>query len=161
MSRCPRCDTRLRTTTTEITREVGEHTFAATVPATRCPSCGSTHIEPRVLERFDLHVADRLARAGVATGRAFRFMRNALQLRAQDLAQLLDLSPETLSRWENDKRPVDRSALTVLAACVTDALAGRTATLDTLRALRTPWSLDGSVRIELAPERIRRTATDD
>ncbi|HCF56532.1 MAG TPA: hypothetical protein DFS52_00855 [Myxococcales bacterium] len=34
-------------------------------------------------------------------------MRRALGLRSRDLAELLDVSPETVSRWENATRPVD------------------------------------------------------
>ncbi len=39
-------------------------------------------------------------------------------LRATDLADLLGVAAETLSRWERGERPVDRAALTVIGALV-------------------------------------------
>jgi len=155
MKRCGRCDQLLVTRKVDVSREVAGHVFVAGLPARVCRSCGETSYEASVLQRFDLHVASHLAEAGVGSGAAFRFMRKALGLRAVDLAELLDVSPETLSRWETEKRNLDRGALAVLAACVRDALAGRTATLDTLRALRAPRTLEKRVQLDLTGDRAR------
>jgi transcriptional regulator with XRE-family HTH domain len=65
-------------------------------------------------------------------------MRKALGLRATDLAELLDVTPETVSRWETDRVPLDRGALATLGALLRDARAGSTATLDHLRTLAHP-----------------------
>lgn len=155
MKRCGRCDGLLVSRKVDVSRDVGDHVFIAALPARHCRSCGETSYEAAILQRFDLHVANRLAEAGVGSGAAFRFMRKALGLRAVDLAELLDVSAETLSRWETEKRALDRGALAVLAACVRDALAGRTSTLDTLRALRTPRALEKRVQLDLTGDRAR------
>lgn len=155
MKRCGRCDGLLVSRKVDVSRDVGDHVFIAALPARHCRACGETSYEAVILQRFDLHVANRLAEAGVGSGAAFRFMRKALGLRAVDLAELLDVSAETLSRWETEKRALDRGALAVLAACVRDALAGRTSTLDTLRALRTPRALEKRVQLDLTGDRAR------
>ena len=155
MKRCTRCDGVLVARKVDVSRDVADHVFVASLPARLCRSCGETSYEAAVLQRFDLHVANRLAEAGVGGGAAFRFMRKALGLRAVDLAELLDVSAETLSRWETEKRALDRGALAVLAACVRDALAGRTSTIDTLRALRTPRTLEKRVQLDLTGDRAR------
>jgi len=155
MKRCNRCGGHLLAKTVDASREVSGHVFVAALPAKQCKSCGEVSYDGVVLQRFDLHVANRLAESGVSSGPAFRFLRKALGLRAIDLAELLDVSVETLSRWETEKRAVDRGALTVLSSCVRDALAGRTETLATLRALRTPRSLGKRVHLDLTGDRAR------
>jgi DNA-binding transcriptional regulator YiaG len=155
MKRCSRCDGGLLTVNAEVTREVAGHAFVGSVPARKCNACGEITFEGSILQRFDLHVATRLADSGVCCGAAFRFLRKAIGLRAVDLAELLDVSAETLSRWETDKRSVDRGSLAVLASCVRDALAGRTWTLDLLRALRTPRTLAKHVQLDLTGDRLR------
>jgi transcriptional regulator with XRE-family HTH domain len=134
---------------------VGGHVFVAALPARYCRSCEEASYEGATLQRFDLHVASRLVEAGSSSGAAFRFLRKALGLRAIDVAGLLDVAAETLSRWETDKRAVDRGALAVLASCVHDALAGRTTTLETLRALRSPRTLEKRVQLDLTGDRAR------
>jgi DNA-binding transcriptional regulator YiaG len=155
MKRCHRCGGAFTNKIVDASRDVSGHHFVAALPAKQCRSCGDVTYEGSVLQRFDLHVATRLVESGVSTGPAFRFLRKALGLRAVDLAELLDVSSETLSRWETEKRAVDRGALTVLSACVRDALAGRTETLDTLRALRTPRALGKRVQLDLTGDRAR------
>jgi len=155
VNRCDRCNQPVVTRTVEVSREVEGRVFVAALPARSCRACGETSYEPTVLRRFDLHVANHLAEAGVGSGAAFRFMRKALGLRAVDLAKLLDVSPETLSRWETEKRALDRGAFAVLAAAVRDALAGTTATLDTLRALGAPRTLPRRVQLDLTDDRGR------
>jgi YgiT-type zinc finger domain-containing protein len=159
MKRCIRCGGAVSTRKVEATREVGQHLFVASLPARVCRACGETQFEGSVLQRFDLHVAVCLIEAGVGSGAAFRFLRKALGLRAVDVAELLDVSAETLSRWETEKRALDRGALAVLAACVRDALAGRTSTLDTLRALRTPRGLEKRVQLDLTGDPADRART--
>ena len=56
------------------------------------------------LDRFEIEVALALARAGAHSGDAIRTMRKAVGLSATALAELLDVSLETVSRWENGGR---------------------------------------------------------
>jgi transcriptional regulator with XRE-family HTH domain len=65
-------------------------------------------------------------------------MRKALGLKAADLATLLDLTPETISRWENGRGSIDVGALAVLRGLVADRIAGSDQTMTMLRAIRSP-----------------------
>jgi transcriptional regulator with XRE-family HTH domain len=80
-------------------------------------------------------VARELANLGVRTGEAVRHMRKTLGLRAADLAQLLDLTPETISHWETGKAPISRAAFVAVGAMIQDAIDGRTTTRDRFAAL--------------------------
>ena len=151
MKRCVRCSatTPLSDRPAQLTREVAGHLFIAFVPARVCEACGETYFETKVAERFELHVALRLADAGIVKGDAFRFMRKALRMQANTLAELVDVAPETVSRWEGDKRAVSRGASAILTSLVRDAFEGRTTTLDGLRRLQQPRPLAKTVKIEL------------
>jgi hypothetical protein len=62
------------------------------------------------LGHFDLAVANKPARARVADGEAIKFMRKAVGPPAVTLVELLDTSPETVSRWERGVSHIDRAA---------------------------------------------------
>ena len=72
-------------------------------------------------------------------------------MRAADLAELLDVTPETVSRWETGKLDVARAAWSALAGIVVERAhgEGRSRMLDRLRALQAPKKLAKAVRIEL------------
>jgi transcriptional regulator with XRE-family HTH domain len=71
---------------------------------------------------------------GLRDGGTFKFIRKALGLRASELGDLLDVSPETVSRWENSHRAAERSVWNTLADLVSDKLHGTKTTLDRLTA---------------------------
>lgn len=96
-------------------KEVSERVFTATVAALVCPVCGEKVIDGKVLLQKEREVAASLAREGPVDGESFRFMRTTLRLRAADLAILLDVTPETISKWENGKNPVLRAAWVVVS----------------------------------------------
>jgi transcriptional regulator with XRE-family HTH domain len=83
-------------------------------------------------------------------------MRKALGLRAADLAGLLGVAAETVSRWETGQRDVDRGALALVGGLVVDRLEGSTATLDRLRALAKPPRTAKTKALELARTPKRR-----
>lgn len=148
MQQCAQCESRrLEQTREDVHMEVDGHTFTAALPALRCLDCDETYIAGPEMGRFELRVAAILARSGMQSGGAFRFMRKAVGLRASDLAELLDVTQETISRWETGKRAVDRSALATLGALVLDKLADRQETLERLRALREPKPVAKRVRL--------------
>jgi len=97
---------------------------------------------------FDLAVANKLAHAGVSDGEAIKFMRKAVGLPAVTLAQLLDTSPETVSRWERGVSHMDRAAFAILAGIVIERADNRSDTLERLRALRRPARLGQLVQID-------------
>src|SRR5687767_4855394 len=96
--------------------QVDHHRFEARLPALRCPKCGTTYLHGPAVEAFERAAAVILVRYGQMSGPIARFLRKVLGLRAKDLAALLDVTPETVSRWENAERDVARSAAALLGA---------------------------------------------
>jgi transcriptional regulator with XRE-family HTH domain len=64
------------------------------------------------------------------------------------LAELLDTSPETVSRWERGVSRIDRAAFAILAGILMEKADDRSDTLERLRALRHPARLGQLVQIE-------------
>ena len=56
--------------------------------------------------------------AGQVNGAELKFARKAMGLRQQDLAQLLDCSVGTVSRWENDQEPIGKPIQLAVAQLV-------------------------------------------
>lgn len=73
--------------------------------------------------------------AGSTDPKAVTWLRKAAGLRGNELAALLAVAPETVSRWEHGARTIDRAALAILGSLALDALDGVTTTRDRLRAL--------------------------
>jgi putative zinc finger/helix-turn-helix YgiT family protein len=111
----------------------GEVTFSVEMPCVRCEACGETTTAHGDGEKADAAVAHALALNGPMTGAAFRHMRNVLNISRAEMASLLDVAPETVSRWEVEGRPVDRAAWLLLSTIVEEHEAGRTTTLARLR----------------------------
>jgi DNA-binding transcriptional regulator YiaG len=120
------------------------------IPAMKCRACGEGFSGIIDLVRADLAAAVELANRGLKDGGAFRFLRKALGVSGEKLAQLLDVTEWTISRWENGHAPVDRSAWAALAAMVSEKLAGQTTTLDRLRASIAPKATNRPLRLRLA-----------
>lgn len=151
MMRCARCKTgKLMKTVAPGSVEVGKHVFTAKVPALNCRNCGEVYFDGPSLERFELRAAVELARAGEASGEVMRFMREAAGLRATELAELLGVTPETVSRWETGKQPMEHRAMAVVGSLVVERLEGRTSTLDNLKALRSPKKLGRRIELSLS-----------
>jgi len=135
-SRCYRCKGKEWESVKErVERTIGGHNFSAELEARKCLGCGESLMALSDVGRFEKEVAGWLAREGVLSGEAFRFMRKAAGLRAKELAELLDVTPETISRWEKEHRQPDRKAMMVLGDLVLDRLKGEETALDRLRAL--------------------------
>lgn len=134
----------------EFHREVAGHVFTATIPANVCEACGEEYVAGEDLGRFERTIARTLLDAGEASGEAFKFARKAMGLREVDLAQVLGVTPETVSRWETGVHPIDPMALAVLALLVQDAVAGSTTTLEALKARAKPKPLAKRVTLKLA-----------
>ena len=145
--RCVECRSReLVATEAEERLKVAGRTFAATIPITKCAKCGATYVSHEAAGVLELWAAGELARHGEASAESFGFMRRALGVKALDLAELLAVAPETVSRWEHGRLPIDRGAVALLSAMVLDRLEGRTTTLDGLKALLNPDPLPALVR---------------
>lgn len=135
--KCAECgSTRFAKIVEDDTHVVGKTKYVVEIPETKCLKCGDITVSGPDMERSERLVAAEIARSGPSTGVTFRYMRRALGLKSGDLAQLLGVRPETLSKWETDAdRSPDRAAWATLAAIVTENVQGRRDTLDRLEAL--------------------------
>ena len=148
MKRCYNCEGgRLIKAKVEERVKVGRRTFVSTLPVIRCSACGEETFAGPDLQALELRIAGELARHGEVAAEAFSFMRRVLGVRAMDLAEYLDVTPETVSRWEHGKQPIDRGAAALLSAMVVDRLEGRTTTVDRLKTLLQPRRLPRLVRL--------------
>lgn len=153
ISKCTACGgSRLADSSETEEHEVSGTKYRIEVPAWKCRRCGEVFVDGPATLRAELVVAGELARHGPANGETFRFMRSSLQLRATELADLLDIRAETVSRWEKGHDPVDRSAWAALAAMVCESLEKRRDTRDRLEAIRSPAQKPRTiVRLDLDP----------
>ena len=106
----------------------------AGVSAIRCGACGESVLDGADLGRAQLLAGAEAMARGLRDGGTFKFIRKALGMRASELGSLLDVSPETISRWENGHRAAERAVWNTLADLVTDKLQGSDTTLTRLKA---------------------------
>jgi len=150
MKKCPNCGVaQLEPQTVRRERHVAGHEFTADLPARVCAGCGTSYFDDRVVGQFDAAVVAKLAEAGVTEPEALKFMRKAMGLRGKEFAELLGVRAETVSRWEQGKRPIDRATYAVICHLVDERTRGVTRTAEYLRSLRKPKRLPKTVKIEL------------
>ncbi len=150
LKQCPNCGAaRLESRVVKRKRHVAGHVFTADLPARVCAECGTTYFDDRVVGQFDTLVAAKLAEAGVTESGALKFMRKVTGLQGKEFAELLAVRPETVSRWEQGKRPIGRATYAIIRQLVYERARGVTATTDYLRSLHKPKRLPKTVRIAL------------
>ena len=148
--KCPTCGSeQWKRGTTPHVEEIDGRKFKADLAAQVCRKCGEAIVALGELDRFEIEVALSLAQAGAHSGDAIRTLRKAIGLSGTALAELLDVSLETVSRWENGGRAAPLSAVATLGALVLDHAAGSTTTTDRLQALRKGPRLAKVVRLDL------------
>lgn len=137
--KCPTCGATgtLAEGTTEHTEALGPRVFVATLPALVCSNCGESIVRGDDLHAFERARTSVLIAEGASDGAALRYVRKTAQLTAAELARLLGVAPETVSRWENDVQAPDRATVALLGALALDAQEGRTTTRDRLDAMAT------------------------
>lgn len=121
--KCAECKSdKMGPTTHDAKRVVGPYIYVMQVAALKCAVCGQVVLDTPELEIQELCIALDLAVRGARDGQSFRFMRKMIDLTASDVAKLLHVTPETISRWETDKpgHEVEPSAVAVLGALVTE-----------------------------------------
>jgi DNA-binding transcriptional regulator YiaG len=134
--RCSSCgEGEARSITHPAKREIDGTVFAADAPASRCDTCREMLISGPGMLAFDRALTGELARSGTVGPQGFRWLRKAARLPSVRLAELLDVTPGTVSRWENGKQALDRRAVALVSALALDAQGGRAAVLDLLEAL--------------------------
>ena len=148
MISCPRCrGEEFKSTLALAPRTIAGHRFTASLAAAECQHCGERYFESKPLMAFDRAVAAKLLEAGVTTPDALKFLRNMTGLQGKEFAELLGVRRETVSRWEQGKRPVDRATYALLRQIVLDGIRGGTATADYLRSLGKPKRLPKNVAV--------------
>jgi DNA-binding transcriptional regulator YiaG len=150
MQTCDRCRrAKVIDVLVDDTMEVGGHTFASQMPATRCLACQQVVLHGKHVRQFERCIAVEIAKAGLRTGDAFRFLRTALGISEAVFAGLIDVPAECVGYWETGKWLVDPRALALLSGLVLANFEGRQAALDGLAVLRTPRRLARKVRLHL------------
>jgi DNA-binding transcriptional regulator YiaG len=127
MRRCSECDAQVEDTTEQEVFSLGGRTFESAIPAERCQR-GHVVIDGSARERFMHTVAEQLVADGPVCGEAFRFVRETLGQDAAQIASFLEVTPETISRWEDGSvvTPVSAwDALTSLVMCADGSRATR------------------------------------
>jgi putative zinc finger/helix-turn-helix YgiT family protein len=81
-----------------------------TVHGEHCDSCDEILFSDAELERQEKKVAAVLVERGVRTAKEFKFVRKVAELKATEVAEMLDVAAETISRWESGERPIPRMA---------------------------------------------------
>lgn len=103
----------------------------------RCKSCGEWEVVIPKIE--ELH---RVLALAVAHGKAqlrgseIRFLRKYLGFSGAEAASALSVTPETMSRWENDKVPISQSAERFLRLMVANQQPTQSYPLDDLMATK-------------------------
>ncbi|HEY3451051.1 MAG TPA: helix-turn-helix domain-containing protein [Myxococcales bacterium] len=152
MKRCVQCHAKvLRKADHQDSLTIAGRVFSRKIPALRCSNCGETYIHGPDLGALERDATSVIAREGPCSGETFQFLRKFLGMRGADLAELLDVAPETLSRWETGQRPVDRASWLALSVMVLEHLEGKTATLDRIKALFT--QAKPTKHVQLKPRR--------
>lgn len=80
----------------------------------KCFDCGEILFDSAEVRRQERLIATKLVERGVRDARDFKYVRKVAGLRANELAQLLDVRPETVSRWESGEASIPRHAAFIL-----------------------------------------------
>src|SRR5437763_3931447 len=128
-TRCPACGkTAFQRITYAARRDLDGRRFTADVPVRRCTSCGELLISGPDMAAFERAITLELARGGEVGAEGFRWLRKATGLKAVRLAELLDLTPMQVSRWENGRKPLERRAVALVSALALEQADGKVAT---------------------------------
>jgi putative zinc finger/helix-turn-helix YgiT family protein len=118
-------------------RTFGEESFSAEIPCWRCSNCGEEIFDAEDRQRWGDALAAVLAQ-GRPTGQKFRFLRKHMELPAKELAALLAVTPETVSRWEGGKHEIPLAVWALLGVLVREHRRGEKTTLEDLQRMAQP-----------------------
>ncbi len=140
VKKCQQCGgSDVRAATLDDVRVLDGQRFAAQIKGQKCGACGERYYPGGAgPSPAEAQAAAALARGGIRGPEGFKFLRRAVGLKSSELAALLNLRVETLSRWENGRAAIDRAAAAALCALAADKIAGRSDMRDRLEAMRAP-----------------------
>jgi DNA-binding transcriptional regulator YiaG len=104
-------------------------------PQQVCASCGERSYDVKDLSAAEDAITRELVARGVRDAAVFKHFRRTLRLKATELADLLGVTAETISRWENGHNEPERAVWATLEQLVDDHYVGSETTLARLRAL--------------------------
>lgn len=130
-------------------RTVAGNTFTAEAVVDACATCGEPHVPAALVIAFERALAVELARRGPISGETFRWIRKAASLERVELAQLLGVSMETIAAWEEERRPTDVAAWTLIASLVLDAVEGPRPLRTRMKARRRNLQASGTTPISI------------
>jgi len=118
---CPTCGTMMKETRGSLHTPVnGEDVAVPNVPHFKCPKCGEQVLTYTQARRFEEDaIALYRKKYGLLSGDELRALREHHRLTQVELARLLRLGPNTVSRWETG-RNVQTAALDVLLRLIRD-----------------------------------------
>ena len=118
---CPACGTMMKETRGSLRTPVnGEGVAVPHVAHFKCPTCGEQVLTYTQARRFEEDaIALYRKKYGLLSGDAIRGLREHHGLTQAELARLLRLGPNTISRWEAG-RNVQTAALDVLLRLIRD-----------------------------------------
>lgn len=157
LRRCAQCgseDLRIKNVEDKIELEVAPKQTAVFVrqdmPAVVCEKCGESYFGSSDVGDFELQVAMEAGSRGFIHGPVLRFMRTAIGLSAKELANMLDITAETVSRWENGRTTIPKTVFIVVTALVEDHAAKRTNTRERLEAVCRDQDVPTQIKIRAA-----------
>jgi putative zinc finger/helix-turn-helix YgiT family protein len=107
------------------------------VEVRKCGQCGEDEVVIPAIDRLHKYLATTVAnRRNALVGSEIRFLRSYLGLSAGDFAEVMGVEPETVSRWENDRRPMGAPAERVLRLIALTWPPKDDYSLDFLRSIR-------------------------
>ena len=75
----------------------------------QCGACGEIIFSAAELEAQETAAAALFVKRGIRTGEEFKLVRKVAQLKANEVADLLAVRPETVSRWERGEVEIPRA----------------------------------------------------
>jgi len=75
----------------------------------RCSACEEVIFDFAEVERQQREAGHGLVARGIRTAAEFKLVRKLAGLRANELAEMLDVRPETVSRWERGEVEIPRA----------------------------------------------------
>lgn len=133
-NKCSKCGTAMRQDTLTRDVTVAGVPFVVRMPGEHCPNGDSWSVSNEAAREMDRLVLRSIATRGPATGQTFKYMRGSLKLKAAELAELLGVTAETVSRWETGAVTMTPLPWVTVAAMALDQLDGRATTTKRLRA---------------------------
>ena len=152
LTTCPSCGASgLRSFREKEDFKVGTTIYRTRVSALRCGACGVVYVDGPSMMAAEQSVARAVARSGRVSGETFAFMRTAFGWRSNEVADLLGVTPVTVSRWENGKREMDPLAWVLLAELVLEETGDPVDPRALLETVQKPPRLPRTVEIEANP----------